>query len=72
MRALGKAVSFSLVHFAVGLSVAYALTGQWGVAAGVALIEPLINAVLLFAYARWEERRPRSGGGGSGGVALAA
>lgn len=56
MRALKKAVGFSIVHFAVGLAVAYALTGHMAVALGVALIEPSINAVLLFTYARWEER----------------
>jgi uncharacterized membrane protein len=56
MRALKKAVGFSLVHFAVGLAVAYALTGQMAVALSVALVEPSINAVLLFAHARWEER----------------
>lgn len=56
MRALKKAVGFSVVHFAVGLAVAYALTGHLAVALSVALIEPSINAVLIFAYARWEER----------------
>lgn len=56
MRALKKAVGFSLVHFAVGLAVAFALTGQMAVALSVALVEPSINAVLLFAHARWEER----------------
>jgi len=55
MRALKKALAFSAVHFVVGLSVAYALTGQAAVALGVALVEPAINAVILFFHARWEE-----------------
>jgi uncharacterized membrane protein len=56
MRAAKKALSFSIVHFAVGLAVAYALTGQFGVSLGVALVEPAINAVILFFHARWEEK----------------
>lgn len=55
MRALKKALAFSLVHFVVGLSVAYALTGQAAVALGVALVEPAINAVILFFHGRWED-----------------
>lgn len=56
MRALKKALAFSVVHFVVGLSVAYALTGQAAVAFGVALVEPAINGLLLFFYGRWEDR----------------
>ena len=55
-RALKKALGFSMVHFAVGLGVAFALTGQVAVALSVALVEPAINAVILFFHARWEER----------------
>ncbi len=55
MRALKKALAFSVVHFIVGLSVAYTLTGQAAVALGVALVEPAINAVILFFYGRWED-----------------
>lgn len=56
MRALKRAVGFTVVHFFVGLSVAYALTGQVAVALGVALVEPAINGLLLFFYGRWEDR----------------
>jgi uncharacterized membrane protein len=55
MRAAKKALAFSVVHFLVGITVAYALTGQAAVALGVALVEPAINAVILFFHARWEE-----------------
>ena len=47
MRALKKALGFSVVHFFVGITVAFALTGQWAVALGVALVEPAINAVII-------------------------
>ena len=59
MRAVKKAVSFSLVHFAVGLAVAFSLTGQFGLSLGVALVEPAVNAVIHFFYEHWEERRRR-------------
>ena len=65
MRAARKAVSFSLVHFAVGLAVAYALTGQMAVSLGVALVEPAVNAVIHFFYEHWEEGRHNMGGGGA-------
>jgi len=55
MRALNKALGFSVVHFLVGITVAFALTGQWMVALGVALVEPAINAVIIYFHARWEE-----------------
>lgn len=55
MRALKKALGFSVVHFFVGITVAFALTGQWAVALGVALVEPAINAVIIYFHARWEE-----------------
>ncbi|MFZ3034140.1 MAG: DUF2061 domain-containing protein [Parvibaculum sp.] len=55
-RALKKALGFSVAHFMVGLAVAFALTGQVAVALSVALVEPAVNAVILFFHARWEER----------------
>ncbi|HEX7776084.1 MAG TPA: DUF2061 domain-containing protein [Parvibaculum sp.] len=57
MRAAKKAVSFSLVHFAVGLAVAYSLTGRFGLSLSVALVEPAVNAVIHFFYEHWQERR---------------
>ena len=68
MRALKKALGFSVVHFFVGITVAFALTGQWAVALGVALVEPAINAVIIYFHARWEEG---AGTRSSGFVALA-
>jgi len=61
-RALKKALGFSVVHFMVGLAVAFALTGQVAVALSVALVEPAINAVILFFHARWEEKSRLSHG----------
>ena len=55
--ALKKAVAFSAFHFVVGMSLAFILTGQWAIALGVALIEPVINAGIIYAHSRWEFRR---------------
>jgi uncharacterized membrane protein len=67
MRAAKKALGFSVVHFFVAVAVAYALTGQWAVSLGVALIEPAINAILIFIHARWEEGHLTWGREGQGG-----
>lgn len=61
MRAAKKAVSFTIIHFLVGLAVAYALTGQFIVAAGVALVEPLVSGVVHYFHDRWHET-PAGGG----------
>nr|ART36956.1 D127 [uncultured bacterium] len=55
MRAARKAIAFSVVHFFVGLAVAYALTGQAVLAASVALVEPAVNALIHFAYESWHD-----------------
>ncbi len=60
MRDLAKTATYSLVHFSVSLSVAYALTGSWQVAATIGLVEPLVQTV---AYALHEQawKRPAKG-----------
>ncbi|MGV8997369.1 MAG: DUF2061 domain-containing protein [Parvibaculaceae bacterium] len=58
--ALKKALGFSAVHFVVGMTLAYVLTGQWAVALGVALIEPIINAGIIYAHSRWELGREKA------------
>ena len=55
MRAARKAVAFSVVHFFVGLAVAYALTGQAALAASVAVVEPAVNALIHFLYESWHD-----------------
>ncbi|MDO8288212.1 MAG: DUF2061 domain-containing protein [Parvibaculum sp.] len=57
--ALKKAIGFSAIHFAVGMTLAYVLTGQWAVALGVALIEPVINAGIIYFYSRYELGREK-------------
>ncbi len=50
MRDLMKTVSFGIVHFVVGFSVAYALTGSLVIAGGIALIEPAVNTVAFYFH----------------------
>jgi uncharacterized membrane protein len=41
----------------VGFTVAYLFTGSWMIAGGIALVEPLVNAVVFFFHERaWESR----------------
>ncbi|MEN6544082.1 DUF2061 domain-containing protein [Parvibaculum sp.] len=60
MRAARKAVAFSVVHFFVGLTVAYVLTGQAAIAASVAVVEPAVNALIHFLYESWHDRHDGS------------
>ena len=47
-----KTASFAAVHFGVAFTVAYALTGSVGIAAGLGLLEPLANTVAFFFHER--------------------
>lgn len=59
-RDLSKTLSFLALHLIVGFSVAYLFTGSLMIAGGIALVEPLVNAVVFFFHERaWERgRRP--------------
>lgn len=61
-----KTGTYLSIHLLVGFSVAYALTGSVGIAGGIALVEPCINAVAFFfhekAWKRVEERAPERRG----------
>ena len=56
-RDLSKTFSFLALHLIVGFTVAYLFTGSWMRAGGIALVEPLVNAVVFFFHERaWESR----------------
>lgn len=50
MPNLAKTLTFALLHFAVGFSVTFAFTGSLAIAGGVAIVEPLINAVVFYFH----------------------
>ncbi|MBU1254580.1 MAG: DUF2061 domain-containing protein [Alphaproteobacteria bacterium] len=57
-RNLAKTLSFLVLHLLVGFSVAYLFTGSLALAGGIALVEPLVNAVVFFFHERaWEQER---------------
>jgi uncharacterized membrane protein len=56
---LAKAGSFAVVHFAVAFTVAYLLTGSFGIAGAIALIEPLANTIAYLLHERaWARFTP--------------
>lgn len=57
-----KTLTYLVIHLAIGFSVAYAFTGSVTVAGGIALIEPMANAVAFYFHEKaWKGRlwRPR-------------
>lgn len=57
-----KTTSYLGIHLTVGFTVAYALTGSVGIAGGIALIEPCVNAVVFYfhekAWKKWPASEP--------------
>lgn len=58
-RDLTKTLSFPALHLIVGFTVAYLFTGSIALASGIALVEPLVNAVVFFSHERAWERKSR-------------
>jgi len=52
---LVKTMSFAVVHFTVGFSIAYLLTGSVAISGTLALIEPLVNTLAFYLHERvWQ------------------
>ena len=49
---MAKTITYLAVHLVIGFSVAYLFTGSLMVAGGIALVEPLCNAVAFFFHER--------------------
>ncbi len=57
-----KTITYLVLHLMVGFTVAYLLTGSVVIASGIALIEPLANAVVFYFHEKvWRGalKRPR-------------
>ena len=54
-----KTLTFLALHLIVGFSVAYLFTGSLALAGGIALVEPLVNAVVFFLHERAWQRKAR-------------
>ena len=47
-----KTITYLVVHLIIGFTVAYLFTGSVAIAGGIALIEPVANAVAFFFHER--------------------
>lgn len=55
---LAKTITYCLMHFAVAITVAYALSGNWQVALSIGIIEPLVQTVFFNLHERkWNRAR---------------
>ncbi len=55
-----KPVTYSIMHFAVAISVAYALTQDWRIALGVGVIEPMVQTVAYMIHEKaWSTGKPK-------------
>lgn len=53
-----KTITFAICHFSVAFSVAYLLTGSFGVASLLALVEPMVNTVAYYFHEKaWDKLR---------------
>ena len=51
-----KTFTFAVLHFSVAFSVAYVITGSWGVSSAVALVEPMVNTVAFYFHEKaWQK-----------------
>ena len=49
-RDLAKTITFAVLHFAVGFTVSYLLTGSMAIASAIAVVEPLANTVVFYFH----------------------
>ena len=47
---LSKTITYLAIHLTIGFGVAYFFTGSVAVAGGIALVEPMVNAVAFFIH----------------------
>lgn len=60
MRRIAKTGTYCILHITVATAVAYALSGNWHVALGIGLIEPLVQTGVFYMHeSAWESRNVR-------------
>ncbi len=61
-RKVAKTGTYSVMHLVVAMGVAFALTGDWRIALGIGLIEPLVQTVAYTIHeALWAKSDSRGG-----------
>lgn len=51
-RQIAKTGSYSVMHLVVAVAVAYALSGDWRIALGIGIVEPLVQTVAYTIHER--------------------
>lgn len=60
MRTLAKTITYAAMHLTVAIAVAYAISGDWGVALSIGILEPLVQTGFFAAHEKlWEGRRAK-------------
>lgn len=60
MRDLLKTGTYGTMHLAVACTVAFAISGDWRVALGIGLVEPLVQTLFYGLHERLWARRGRA------------
>ena len=47
---LSKTITYLVIHLSIGFGVAYLFTGSVVIAGGIAIVEPMVNAVAFFFH----------------------
>lgn len=59
MRTVLKTITYTCIHITVAYSVAFALSGNWKVALGISLLEPMIQSITYFLHeSAWNRPAP--------------
>lgn len=57
LRRIAKTGTYCILHITVATAVAYALSGNWKVALGIGLIEPLVQTAVFYMHeSAWESQ----------------
>jgi len=51
-RQIAKTASYSSMHLVVAVTVAYLLSGDWRIALGIGIVEPLVQTVAYTIHER--------------------
>lgn len=66
-----KTASYAIMHFAVAILVAYALTLDWRKALAIGIVEPFVQTFAFALHNRYWRRREHSQSKNLGGPAVA-
>lgn len=59
-RETRKSSTYAVMHMIVAMAVAFALSGDWRIALGIGLIEPMVQTVAYTIHERFWARSPKN------------